>query len=52
MEGFDEFRVKKLLGLGLLDRVVMVISVGKPDLEKGIWGEQIRCDRSWAVHYI
>jgi nitroreductase len=52
MEGFDESRVKKMLGLGFFDRVVMVISVGKVDPERGIWGEQIRCDRSWSVHKI
>ncbi|MFP5520471.1 MAG: nitroreductase family protein [Bdellovibrionia bacterium] len=41
MEGFDEVRVKKLLGLQRTARVVMVISLGKRD-EKGIWGEQYR----------
>jgi nitroreductase len=50
MEGFDEPRVKRLLGLGFLDRVVMVIAVGEVDSENGIWGDQIRCDRSWFVH--
>lgn len=41
MEGFDEGRVKKILGLKCSDRVVMVLSVGEraPD---GIWGEQYR----------
>ena len=50
MEGFDEWRVKRLLGLGFSDRVAMVISVGEPDLERGIWGPQIRFDRNWFVH--
>ena len=41
MEGFDESRVKKILGLKCSSRVVMVISVGER-VEKGIWGKQIR----------
>ena len=41
MEGFDERRVKKLLGLRCHERVVMVISVGERD-PKGIWGERFR----------
>jgi nitroreductase len=44
MEGFDELRVKRLLGLGFGDRVVMVISVGEPEVSRGIWGAQIRFD--------
>ncbi|MBU6152874.1 MAG: nitroreductase family protein [Bdellovibrionales bacterium] len=44
MEGFDECRVKGLLGLGFSDRVVMVISVGEPEASNGIWGAQIRFD--------
>jgi nitroreductase len=52
MEGFDERRVKKILGLGFSDRVLMVISVGDPDLDRGIWGLQVRFDRSWFVHEV
>lgn len=52
MEGFDESRVKRLLGLSFSDRVVMVISVGEPDRERGIWGGQIRFDRGWFVHEV
>ncbi len=44
MEGFDELRVKRLLELGFGDRVVMVISVGEPEVSRGIWGAQIRFD--------
>ncbi len=51
MEGFDEFRVKRILGLGFSSRVVMVISVGKRD-EKGVWGPQVRFNRDWFVHQI
>ena len=43
MEGFDEVRVKKILGLGRAATVVMVISVGKEDPE-GIYGERLRLD--------
>ena len=52
MEGFDESRVRRILGLRGSDRVVMVISVGAPDLERGIWGPQVRFDRSWFVHEV
>jgi nitroreductase len=44
MEGFDERRVKRLLGLRFTDRVVMVISVGEPETSRGIWGDRIRFD--------
>ncbi len=45
MEGFDEVRVKKLLGLPKYNsRVVMVMSVGKTD-PKGIFGPQMRFER-------
>ena len=45
MEGFDEVRVKRLLGLGGESSIVMVISVGKADPE-GIYGDRIRFDSS------
>jgi nitroreductase len=42
MEGFDEWRVKKLLKIPCCDsHVVMVISVGEAATD-GIWGEQTR----------
>jgi nitroreductase len=43
MEGFDECRVKKILGLGGESSVVMVISVGKENPE-GIYGPRLRLD--------
>lgn len=48
MEGFDERRVKKILGLGRNSSVTMVISAGKVD-PNGVWGEQIRFDRNLFV---
>jgi nitroreductase len=45
MEGFDEWRVKKILGLGGSSTIVMVISVGKED-PAGIYGPRIRLDPS------
>lgn len=51
MEGFDEARVKRLLGLKRSDRVVMVISAGEAD-PAGIWGPQVRFERSWFVHKV
>jgi nitroreductase len=43
MEGFDECRVKKILGLGGESAVVMMIAVGKED-PKGIYGPRLRLD--------
>jgi nitroreductase len=52
MEGFDEWRVKRLLGLRFSDRVVMVISVGEPEVSQGIWGAQIRFDPKEFIHEV
>lgn len=51
MEGFDEYRIKKLLKSKFSDRVVMVISVGKriPGAE---WGQRFRCNSDWFIHRI
>jgi nitroreductase len=43
MEGFDECRVKRILGLGSESCVVMVIAVGKENPE-GIYGPRLRLD--------
>lgn len=51
MEGFDEFRVKRILGLGWRARVVMVISVGERD-PRGVWGDQFRIPRELVVKEI
>lgn len=48
MEGFDEARVKKLLGLGRGAQVVMIISVGETD-PTGIFGPQFRVPRELVV---
>ena len=48
MEGFDEQRVKKILGLGGSSAIVMVISVGKED-PAGIYGPRVRLDKSLFV---
>jgi len=49
MEGFDEWRVKKLLNLSSSARVVMVIAVGY-EAEKGTWGPQVRLPMNEVVH--
>jgi nitroreductase len=51
MEGFDEARVKKLLGLGWRARIVMVVSVGERAPE-GLWGERFRLPREMVVKKI
>jgi len=43
MEGFDDCRVKKILGLGGASSVVMMIAVGKENPE-GIYGPRLRLD--------
>ena len=43
MEGFDEVRVKKILGLGGESAVVMMISVGRENPE-GVYGPRLRLD--------
>ncbi len=51
MEGFDERRVAKLLGLPASARVVMVISAGVEG-EKGTWGPRFRLPADRVVHEI
>jgi nitroreductase len=51
MEGFDQVRVKKILGLGRNASVTMVMSVGRAD-PSGIWGKRIRFDRNLFVKKI
>jgi nitroreductase len=41
MEGFDNWRVKRSLGLPLGAEINMIISVGK-GTEEGIWGPRFR----------
>lgn len=48
MEGFDERRVKRLLGLNRNARVVMVIGIGRVN-PAGIYGPQIRLSRDLFV---
>jgi len=43
MEGFDQRRVKKILGLGCGSHIVMVIGMGE-GLPQGIYGAQLRFD--------
>lgn len=49
MEGFDEVRVKRLLGLSRSTRVVMVVGVGF-EAERGTWGPQFRLPQDQVVH--
>ncbi len=51
MEGFDEYRVSRLLKLNWNERVVMVIAVGK-ETENGTWGTQFRIPRDQVIHTI
>jgi nitroreductase len=51
MEGFDEVRVKRLLGLRYSARVVMVVGLGKA-AERSTWGPQYRLPQEMVVHEI
>jgi nitroreductase len=51
MEGFDEVRVKKILGLGRKAEIVMAISVGKRD-KKGVYGARIRMPKEKFIKII
>lgn len=51
MEGFDEARVKKILGLNSKAQVVMVIGVGDID-PAGIFGPQYRIDSKLVIHEV
>jgi nitroreductase len=51
MEGMDEVRVQKALGLGCADRVVMVLSVGERDPE-AVLLPQVRLDAKWFLHEV
>lgn len=51
MEGFDEFRVKRLLNLKCSDRVVMVVGVGE-EAERGTWGPRFRVPSEQVIHLI
>lgn len=48
MEGIDQKRIKKLLGLPRDARIPMVIGAGKR-ARNGVYGPRIRCDRLWFV---
>ncbi len=51
MEGFDEARVRKVLGLGRFDRVVMVVAIGKA-LGNGTWNSPFRIPNSEVIHRV
>ncbi|HEY9885937.1 MAG TPA: nitroreductase family protein [Vampirovibrionales bacterium] len=51
MEGFDEYKVKEILGLKGSAHIVMVISVGKADI-KGIKGSRYRIPRELTIYEV
>lgn len=51
MEGFDERKVKKQLGLKLSDEVAMIISCGKRD-DSGVYGPRLRFDNERFIRII
>ncbi|MBL7713955.1 MAG: nitroreductase family protein [Bdellovibrionales bacterium] len=51
MEGHDENRVKKLLGLPSSARVTMVIGIGRAH-ERGTWGPQMRLPNDQVIHRV
>lgn len=51
MEGFDEFRLSRILKLPCSTRIVMVIGIGY-EAEKGTWGPQFRLQLEEVVHVV
>jgi len=51
MEGFDEYRVKKLLSLKCNERVAMVIAAGKEG-DNSTWGPQYRLPLEKVIHRV
>ncbi len=51
MEGFDEWRVKKILNLKCSDCVVMVIGIGE-EAERGTWGPRFRLPKENFIHRV
>jgi len=51
MEGFDEYRVKKLLNLPGKGLVTMVLAAGRR-AQNGVYSRQYRFDQSQLVHYL
>lgn len=51
MEGFDESKVKKILGIGRKDEITMVISCGKR-ASSGVYGPRIRFPREKFIKII
>lgn len=49
MEGFDEWRLHRILKLSCYAEIVMVIGVGYQD-EKGTWGPQFRIPNNEVIH--
>ena len=48
MEGFDSYRLKKILNLPSKAQVCMVIGAGRRD-PKGVYGKQFRFDNSFFI---
>ncbi|MCK7549881.1 MULTISPECIES: nitroreductase family protein [Marinobacter] len=51
MEGFDDWRVRKLLNVPRQGLVVMVLAAGKR-AENGVYNRQYRLDKQTLVHYL
>ena len=51
MEGFDERRAHKLLGLRGRSRVVMFIAIGR-ESDRGTWGPRFRIPRDEVIHIL
>ncbi len=51
MEGFDSWRVSRLLKLRFSEKVVMVIGVGR-EAERGTWGPRFRLPKSQVVKIV
>lgn len=51
MEGFDAWRVRRVLGLRRSDVIVMVVAVGEAQAT-GTWGPRYRLPHDWVCHEV
>jgi nitroreductase len=51
MEGFDEYRVRKLLKLPKKGLVTMILAAGKRS-DRGVYNRQYRFDKNELIHYL
>ena len=52
LDGFDPWRMKRLLGLSQHQKPILVIAVGKRSEGDSVYGPKVRCDIKKVIHII